>query len=404
MANKIIVCQSGPRHRYLIPQILENNKLLYRLYTDTTVYSKLGKFIRIISHLLSNNSMKSLINKRDPKIPINKLYTSDRMFFKQIISSIVKDRTNKYWEDRYLGFSKDCIKWGVGEADCIYSMFVENSNFLITAKKTGVKVGFDMYEAANTNKYLIKEIEENEDYAIYKYLIPQYKLSDDVKTSLIEPLLLIADFYTVPSQFVAKSMEEYKNFNKSKVIILPYASSICSNKYNYTPKKHRLIWVGNEPVRKGLLYCAKAATILKEIYTDLDFRIIGKVDERLKQNPTFKDLNFLGVLCKEELINEYISAEAYVFPTLFEGFAGTLIEAASCGCPIITTKCAGTDVNKFPAIYIKSKDVQEIVDSVKMIFDNREFRDNLSHEVFKYAQELSPAAYEKRLIKVLSEI
>ena len=49
MANKIIVCQTGARHRYLIPQVLEQSGMLYRLYTDTTAYSSLGKFASFLN-------------------------------------------------------------------------------------------------------------------------------------------------------------------------------------------------------------------------------------------------------------------------------------------------------------------------------------------------------------------
>ena len=174
--------------------------------------------------------------------------------------------------------------------------------------------------------------------------------------------------------------------------------------YNYRPIKHKIIWVGNDPVRKGLIYCAKAATILKQKYTDLDFRIIGSIDNKYKDIAVFKDLNFIGTLTSSELKEEYRTAEAYVFPTLSEGFAGTVIEAASCGCPIITTECAGTDLEAFPAIYIPIQDVNAIVDSVTSILENSKYRDQLSLKTFQYSQALTPETYEKRLISIFKSI
>ena len=76
-------------------------------------------------------------------------------------------------------------------------------------------------------------------------------------------------------------------------------------------------------------------------YTDLDFRIIGSIDNKYKDIAVFKDLNFIGTLTSSELKEEYRTAEAYVFPTLSEGFAGTVIEAASCEMCIRDRKCGG---------------------------------------------------------------
>lgn len=220
----------------------------------------------------------------------------------------------------------------------------------------------------------------------------------------MEDLLALADYYTIPSHFVIKSMSAFHNFDKSKVWYLPYASSITVEEYSYAPKVHRLIWVGNDPVRKGLLYCAKAADMLRKNYPDLDFRVIGDVDEQIKNAECFKSLHFLGVLNKSQLQEEYRNAEAYVFPTLFEGFAGTVIEAASCGCPIITTECSGTDVREFPALYIPTKDVDAIVDSVIRIFEDSRLRDKLSHDVYDYSSRLRPETYAKNLLSYLKNI
>ena len=142
----------------------------------------------------------------------------------------------------------------------------------------------------------------------------------------------------------------------------------------------------------------------KEKYADLDFRIIGDVDKKIKNADSFKNLNFLGILSKAELQEEFRNAEAYVFPTLFEGFAGTVIEAASCGCPIITTECAGTDMDEFPALYIPTRNVEAIVDVVTKVFEDSNLRDKLSRSVYDYATNLKPEQYQTRLLSYLKSV
>lgn len=404
MVNKIIVCQTGSRHRYLIPQLLEKNKMLKFLYTDSTLYSLCGKLVSFMRFLGIKNAMIVRLLKRKPQIDIKHLKTTDVLFYKEFCYNLFSIDSLRKRYLHYNGFVGKCIKWGVQDADCIYSMYIENFDFLVYAKSRGLKIVVDIYETPMTYQYLIEEIDNNPEYNIFSFQKKAFYYSHQVRMHYMESLLELADYYTIPSQFVIDSMGNFKNFNLKKVCFLPYASSILPENYGYKPIKHRIIWVGNEPIRKGLIYCAKAATKLKEIYPDLDFRIVGNINEKIKEIGSFKDLHFVGILNKEELMEEYRTAEAYVFPTLFEGFAGTIIEAACCGCPIITTKCAGTNVKEFPAIYIPPRDVASIVEKVCLIFENSTVRNKLSIDVYNYSKTLTPMSYERKLITFFKSI
>lgn len=404
MANKIILCQTGARHRYLIPKVLEDGGMLYRLYTDSTIYSTMGKLAMFMSKHIKCPPIILRLAKRIPSVSKDKIYTTDTLFLKELFFSLLHKDSLKLRYTHFNGFEKKCISWGVGEADCVYSMYFENFEFLKYAKSKGLKIVVDIYTVPNIHKYLIEEIESNNEYNMLGYMQQSYLYTNEVVMHYMEDLLALADYYTIPSHFVAKSMCEFRNFDEKKVLYLPYASSITIEKYSYRPQKHRLIWVGNDPVRKGLLYCAKAADKLKQTYSDLDFRIIGDIDENIKKADAFKNLNFLGILNKSQLQEEYRSAEAYVFPTLFEGFAGTVIEAASCGCPIITTECAGTDIDEFPALYIPTKDVNAIVNAVTKVFEHSDVRNNLSRSVYNYAKNLKPEQYKMKLLSYLKSV
>lgn len=404
MGKKVIVCQLGSRHRYLIPKVINDSGMLYRLYTDSTAYSFIGKVALLLDKICKVPQSVKRLTKRIPAIPKSRLFSTDLFFFRETFLKCKTKDKFAHIASYYNGIGKECIKWGLGDCDCIYNMYIENIDFLRYAKANGKKVVVDIYEVPTTYGYLVKEIDNNKEYACLNDTKTEYLAQDKIRMELMDEILKLADFYTVPSKFVIKSLSYFRNFNPSKVLYLPYASSIKPTDYSYKPVKHRLIWVGNDVVRKGLLYCAKAASILKKKYPDLDFRIIGCVPDNIKQSDYFSDLNFLGVLSKPELQEEYRSAEAYVFPTLFEGFAGTIIEAASCGCPIITTECAGTDPDVFPAIYIPTHDVNSIIDAVTNIFENSNMRNELSQKVYGYSSNLSPETYKENLIGYLKKV
>lgn len=402
MAKSIIVSQIGARHRYLIPRILYKYGVLHSFFTDSCQYSLLGSIAKCLVKLGLRKHILMRLSNRNPMIPRYLVKTTDYLSFKRLISR------NKKSIDKYIttyqSLSQKFKKYDIENADCVYNMYFENIDFLKYAKHKGKTIVADIYENPKAFALLIDEIKKHPELSSLNYLIADYKDKDALRRKYIENLLALADYYTVPSAFVMNSLKEYKCFNSEKAFLLPYPTSIQPKVYNYRPRKHTLIWVGNDPIRKGLIYCAKAATILKGRYPDLDFRIIGQVNNKIVENPAFKDLHFCGILGANELRQEYETAEAYIFPTLFEGFAGTVIEAATCGCPIVTTEGAGTDMNKFPAIYIDRYNYEQIVSTVITLFENPQIRDDLSMKVYEYAKYLSPEVYENELIKIISAI
>lgn len=404
MANNVIVSQIGARHRYLIPRVLNNSGLLYRFYTDSSTFSVLGSIASLMERLnFRSKGLSRLCGRRIP-VPKGKVYSSDLLLVKTLINKFLRKKNIDSQMMIYDGLSRKCIHWGVGSADCVYGMYFENFSFLQYAKSKGLKVVVDIYERPLTYKLLTEEIKSNEEYSLFQTSIAENERKHEVRMKYIESLLSLADYYTIPSKKVIESLRVFSSFDESKVLYLPYASSIVPTCYKWNPQKHHVLFVGSDIVNKGLLYCAKAATRLKRLYPDLDFRIVGLSRDEKTSSPVFDDLNFVGFLNKEQLESEYCSAEVFVFPTLFEGFAGAIIEAASCGCPIITTDNAGTDIEEFPAIYIPEKSVDAIVDSVIKVFDNTELRDSLSKRVYDYSHCFTNEEYERKLVNYFKSI
>jgi glycosyltransferase involved in cell wall biosynthesis len=54
-------------------------------------------------------------------------------------------------------------------------------------------------------------------------------------------------------------------------------------------------------------------------------------------SPFAKDIRFLGFVSDAALPDLYRAAEAFVYPSLFEGFGLPPVEAMACGCPVISS-------------------------------------------------------------------
>jgi glycosyltransferase involved in cell wall biosynthesis len=69
----------------------------------------------------------------------------------------------------------------------------------------------------------------------------------------------------------------------------------------------------------------------------------------------------------EELANWYRIADAFLFPSLFEGFGRTPVEAQASGCPVITTGAAGISEVIGDSAYIldNPSDASELATSIE---------------------------------------
>lgn len=161
---KIIVCQYGSRHRYLIPQIFFKKGMLAALYTDATKNSLLGKLSIILNKIGVSSPIVSRLLNRDPKIPDNYLVSSDLWSIKILFNAIINKSDEIIHDTFSQGGSKTFIRSGLKDCDWVYTMFFENIEFLLYAKSHGKKIIADIFENPYVFEDLVSEIDQNPEY------------------------------------------------------------------------------------------------------------------------------------------------------------------------------------------------------------------------------------------------
>ena len=124
MGKKVIVCQLGSRHRYLIPKVINDSGMLYRLYTDSTAYSFIGKVALLLDKICKVPQSVKRLTKRIPAIPKSRLFSTDLFFFRETFLKCKTKDKFAHIASYYNGIGKECIKWGLGDCDCIYNMYM----------------------------------------------------------------------------------------------------------------------------------------------------------------------------------------------------------------------------------------------------------------------------------------
>ncbi len=116
------------------------------------------------------------------------------------------------------------------------------------------------------------------------------------------------------------------------------------------------------------------------------------------------DIRFTGYVADEDLNALYSAATCFVYPSYFEGFGLPILEAMKCGTPVIAgDRTSIPEVAGEAALLFDPFDVNSLVEALKRVLDDTQYRATLSERGLKRASEfswqttaqLTLAAYQK---------
>ena len=112
---------------------------------------------------------------------------------------------------------------------------------------------------------------------------------------------------------------------------------------------------------------------------------------------------FAGAVPETRLPSLYRSAEALVFPSLYEGFGLPILEAMACGTPVVTANVtAMPEVAGGAALLVDPTSVEQIARAMEQILSDTTLRQQLRHKGLIRSAEFSwagTAATVRELIK-----
>ena len=140
------------------------------------------------------------------------------------------------------------------------------------------------------------------------------------------------------------------------------------------------LFVGRLVTDKGINELVTAFTALKK--TNLKLILLGSYEHNLdpltnKTLDIIKNSNQIITPGFQNDVRKYFSiSDVFVFPSYREGFPNVVLQAAAMGLPSIVTNINGCNeiiVDQFNGIIIPSKDANVLSDSMKKLFENKEF-------------------------------
>lgn len=169
-------------------------------------------------------------------------------------------------------------------------------------------------------------------------------------------------------------------------------------KLKYTNNKNYFLFVGTLHPRKNLVNLFKAFDTFKtSSKSDFKLLIVGKKMwwtneiETTYNNLQYKnDIVFTGRVQETELYKITAAAYALTYIPIFEGFGIPLVEAMSCGVPVITSNVTSMpEVVENAGVLVDPFSIKEIKDALLKISNNEGFRKELSDKSLIQAKKFS---------------
>lgn len=175
--------------------------------------------------------------------------------------------------------------------------------------------------------------------------------------SVIRLVYRKADYVVSPSQLIHHEMiNRYKlSKGKCRCIFNPYDIELIRELSQesldteedraFFCSKHILCNMGHMSEQKGQFHLIKILGELVQIYSDCRLVIIGKINSRYhkklknlaKRNNVDNKVYYVGI--QRNPFKYIANSQIFVFPSKFEGFPNSLVEAMICGVPVISANC-----------------------------------------------------------------
>lgn len=195
-------------------------------------------------------------------------------------------------------------------------------------------------------------------------------------------LLSISDAIITVSYGVAdelRTLYGYKNH------LYPILNAVDSDIYkpadDYKGEK-TLLYMGRLSYRKGLIDIVNSAKHVIKKHPDVIYKIVGSgplestIKKLIKKNELGNKFRFYGeIRDRKKVLQYYQDAYAVLVPSHYEGLPMTLLEAMSCGKPIISTSASfnkGVLENGINALLVEPKSPEDLGNATNQLLSSEE--------------------------------
>lgn len=244
------------------------------------------------------------------------------------------------------------------------------------------------FEQGDFHLFDNKKIDEN----LKKFIYQQYQLPNYIFTVSTQTAKVIKEIYHRKAEVIHNAIDKsiFNTVNNSE-----------GNKCN-----PYILMMGSPDVKfKGLDNIIEAYNKVKESYPELRLYWITPT------NPSIEYVNSVDKYffnpSQTKIAELYRNALVYVSASAYESFSLPVLEAMSCGCPVVTTGNVGVleyAKDKYNALIVKVNNSQDISRKVFEILRNKSLTEQLRVNGLKTAEEFDWSNIVDKILHLFKEV
>jgi alpha-maltose-1-phosphate synthase len=401
--SEVLLAHPGTQHSFRLAEQLHRHRRLASFHTSLAVGSDLvassgvGILPNWAYRLLQNRTLSSVPKEKVKIYPLEEALRFFREKCNARSSEMALHRRNRRFQELIPQSTIQSARAVIG---------FDTSSWILAKRCRALGVPFILDQSIghpSEKETMLSSLRKR--YPGWTHTIPK-KLPKYVTEERDEHVL--ADLIVVPSNFVKKTLIS-QDTETAKIRIIPFGTDL--NLFRpASESKYRtsviFLFAGALSVRKGLPVLLEAWRTTPPLNAELWLVGPGQIPKgEIEALPD--SVKILGPKSRLELAELMRQADAFVFPSYFEGLAQVLVEAAASGLPTISTHEAGASdlirdgENGF---LVEAGDALALASRLHQLAGDADLAARMRQNVLASRELLSWSVYGDRWSSLLDEI
>jgi glycosyltransferase involved in cell wall biosynthesis len=300
-------------------------------------------------------------------------------------------------------------------------------NFVINNKGESIrhlkKQDFDIFHPTYYEPYFLQYLQKKP-YVITVYdmiheLFPQYFKPGDKTSAWKKNLIENAGAVIAISENTKQDILKFTSIDPDMVHVIHLGNPLDNRNEpgqmnmiwdRVVPKKPYLLFVGGRGAYKNFDFFVESVSGILHKNEELQVVCAGSLPFSPREKKSLEKMNLAHkvhyVKIDDAILkNLYKNAQAFVFPSLYEGFGLPILEAFSQGCPVILSNASSfPEIGGDAAIYFEPHNSESIVQALEKVLYNERYRQELIKKGSERSQLFSwekTASSTKKVYKTL---